>query len=169
MSLLLTLEQGPRSQAVRQTGLDMAEVVIGRSPDADWQIDDPDMYVSRARCKITSEPDGYTVTDMSSSGLFIDDAGRTVSSAGRTVHRTDAADARPALDCSRDADSRTQYFSSFRAITMPNDLRSVDGRASHGIGHFIDDGSRAVRVSEPGRDCRPIGATGRCCDRRSGK
>jgi type VI secretion system protein ImpI len=75
MSLLLTLEQGPRSQAVRQTGLDKGELVIGRSPEADWQIDDPDMYVSRAHCKITSEQDGYTVTDMSSSGLFIDDAG----------------------------------------------------------------------------------------------
>ncbi|MHA6686763.1 type VI secretion system-associated FHA domain protein TagH [Mesorhizobium sp. A556] len=75
MSLLLTLEQGPRSQAVRQTGLDKGELVIGRSPEADWQIDDPDMYVSRAHCKITSEQDGYTVTDMSSSGLFIDDSG----------------------------------------------------------------------------------------------
>lgn len=75
MSLLLTLEQGPRSQAVRQTGLDKGELVIGRSPEADWQIDDPDMYVSRAHCKIASEQDGYTVTDMSSSGLFIDDSG----------------------------------------------------------------------------------------------
>lgn len=75
MSLLLTLEQGPRAQTVSQTRLDDGELVIGRSPDADWQIDDPDMFVSRAHCKITAEQDGYFVTDTSSSGLFIDDAG----------------------------------------------------------------------------------------------
>ncbi|TPL03030.1 MULTISPECIES: type VI secretion system-associated FHA domain protein TagH [unclassified Mesorhizobium] len=74
MSLLLTLEQGPRSQAVRQTRLDEGELVIGRSADAGWQIDDPDMFVSRAHCKISGGRDGYYVTDTSSSGLFIDDS-----------------------------------------------------------------------------------------------
>lgn len=72
MSLLLTLEQGPRSQAVRQARLDEGEIVIGRSPDADWQIDDPDMFVSRAHCRVSARQDGYFVTDTSSSGLFID-------------------------------------------------------------------------------------------------
>jgi type VI secretion system protein ImpI len=80
MSLLLTLEQGPRAQAVRQTRLDQGELVIGRSPDADWQIDDPDMFVSRAHCKITSGQDGYEVVDTSSSGLFIDDASSALGS-----------------------------------------------------------------------------------------
>ncbi|MBE1204002.1 type VI secretion system-associated FHA domain protein TagH [Aminobacter carboxidus] len=80
MSLLLTLEQGPRAQAVRQTRLDKGELVIGRSPDADWQIDDPDMFVSRAHCKITAGQDGYVVVDTSSSGLFIDDAGNALGS-----------------------------------------------------------------------------------------
>ncbi|HEV2507812.1 MAG TPA: type VI secretion system-associated FHA domain protein TagH [Mesorhizobium sp.] len=72
MSLLLTLEQGPRSQVVRQTRLDEGELVIGRSADAGWQIDDPDMFVSRAHCKISGSRDGYFITDTSSSGLFID-------------------------------------------------------------------------------------------------
>lgn len=74
MSLLLTLEQGPRTQAVRQTRLDEGELVIGRSADAGWQIDDPDMFVSRAHCKISGGQDGYFVTDTSSSGLFINDS-----------------------------------------------------------------------------------------------
>lgn len=74
MSLLLTLEQGPRAQVTRQARLDEGELVIGRSADADWQINDPDMFVSRAHCKITSKQGGYFVTDTSSSGLFIDDA-----------------------------------------------------------------------------------------------
>ncbi|ESZ09808.1 type VI secretion system-associated FHA domain protein TagH [Mesorhizobium sp. M1060] len=74
MSLLLTLEQGPRAQVTRQAQLDEGELVIGRSADADWQINDPDMFVSRAHCKITSKRGRYFVTDTSSSGLFIDDA-----------------------------------------------------------------------------------------------
>ncbi|TJW11957.1 MAG: type VI secretion system-associated FHA domain protein TagH [Mesorhizobium sp.] len=74
MSLLLTLEQGPRTQAVRQTRLDEGELVIGRSADAGWQIDDPDMFVSRSHCRITGGRDGYFVTDTSSSGLFINDS-----------------------------------------------------------------------------------------------
>lgn len=84
MSLLLTLEQGPRSQVVRQTRLDEGELVIGRSADAGWQIDDPDMFVSRAHCKITGGRDGYYVTDTSSSGLFIDDSDRPLG-AGRST------------------------------------------------------------------------------------
>jgi type VI secretion system protein ImpI len=80
MSLLLTLEQGPRAQAVRQARLDTGEMVIGRSPEADWQIDDPDMFISRAHCRISSGPDGYTITDTSSSGLFIDGAGSPLGS-----------------------------------------------------------------------------------------
>ncbi|TPL75583.1 type VI secretion system-associated FHA domain protein TagH [Mesorhizobium sp. B2-3-13] len=74
MTLLLTLEQGPRSQVVRQTRLDEGELVIGRNADAGWQIDDPDMFVSRAHCKISGNQDGYFVTDTSSSGLFVDDS-----------------------------------------------------------------------------------------------
>ncbi|MBZ9905689.1 type VI secretion system-associated FHA domain protein TagH [Mesorhizobium sp. BR115XR7A] len=74
MSLLLTLEQGPRSQVVRQSRLEEGELVIGRSADAGWQIDDPDMFVSRAHCTIKGDRDGYFVTDTSSSGLFVDEA-----------------------------------------------------------------------------------------------
>lgn len=75
MSLVLTIERGPRAQAVRQARLDAGELVIGRSADADWQIEDPDQFVSRTHCRIKAERDGYIVTDTSSSGLFIDDAG----------------------------------------------------------------------------------------------
>ncbi|MFE0018403.1 type VI secretion system-associated FHA domain protein TagH [Mesorhizobium sp. NPDC059054] len=72
MSLLLTLEHGPHPQVVRQTRLDEGELVIGRSADVGWQINDPDMFVSRAHCRISGGRDGYFITDTSSSGLFID-------------------------------------------------------------------------------------------------
>ena len=76
MSLVLTIEHGPRAQAMSQARLDGGEMVIGRSPEADWQIDDPDKFISRAHCKIVAEGDNYVITDTSTSGLFIDQAGQ---------------------------------------------------------------------------------------------
>ncbi|KWV41885.1 type VI secretion protein [Rhizobium altiplani] len=72
MSLILTLEHSPRPQAVRQMRLVDGELVIGRSADAGWRIDDPDMYISRAHCTIGFVRGRYVVTDTSSGGLFID-------------------------------------------------------------------------------------------------
>jgi type VI secretion system protein ImpI len=80
MTLILTLEQGPRAQAVRQARLDDGELVVGRGADADWQIDDPDMFISRAHFKVSARPDGYVVTDMSSSGLFVDNSSAALGS-----------------------------------------------------------------------------------------
>lgn len=74
MSLVVSLEQGPRDQPVRQMRLETGALVIGRGADADWRIDDPDMFVSRAHCTIHAGPGGFTVTDTSTGGLFVDDA-----------------------------------------------------------------------------------------------
>jgi type VI secretion system protein ImpI len=74
MSLLLAIERAPHPQAVAQMRLDHGALVIGRGAEADWRIDDPDMYVSRSHCTIEGGPQGYTVTDMSSGGLYLDHA-----------------------------------------------------------------------------------------------
>lgn len=84
MSLVLTLEHGPRAQAVREARLETGELVIGRSPEADWQIEDPEMFVSRAHCRISGGPDDYVVTDISSSGLYIDDSASPLGSGNST-------------------------------------------------------------------------------------
>ncbi|MFO1209460.1 MAG: type VI secretion system-associated FHA domain protein TagH [Amaricoccus sp.] len=74
MSLLLTLVEAPNPQAVRQMRLDDGELVIGRSAEADWRLDDPSGWVSRAHCTIAGRGGGYTVTDTSTNGLYVDDA-----------------------------------------------------------------------------------------------
>jgi type VI secretion system protein ImpI len=84
VSLVLTLEHAPQPQAVRQMRLERGTLVIGRAPEADWRIDDPDMFVSRAHCTVAAVPSGYTVTDTSSGGLFID-GGRTPLGAGNSA------------------------------------------------------------------------------------
>ena len=52
VSILLTLVEAPNPQAVRQMRLDDGELVIGRSAEADWRLDDPSGWVSRAHCTI---------------------------------------------------------------------------------------------------------------------
>jgi type VI secretion system protein ImpI len=74
VSVLLTLVQAPHPQAVRQMRLEDGEIVIGRSADADWRIDDPDQFVSRAHCTVTGQGGSFMVTDTSSGGLFVDEA-----------------------------------------------------------------------------------------------
>ncbi|HVH02312.1 MAG TPA: FHA domain-containing protein, partial [Amaricoccus sp.] len=84
MSLLLSLVRAPRPQQVRQMRLSEGELVIGRSAEADWRIDDPDQYVSRAHCTIFGQDGAFTVTDTSSGGLFVDEDRRPLGS-GRSV------------------------------------------------------------------------------------
>lgn len=84
MTLLLTLVRAPHPQSVRQMRLTDGELVIGRSADAGWRIDDPDQFVSRAHCTVTGRGGAFTVTDTSSGGLFVDDDRRPLGS-GRSL------------------------------------------------------------------------------------
>jgi type VI secretion system protein ImpI len=89
MSLVLTLATAPRPQSVRQMRVGEGEdLVVGRGAEADWRIDDPDNYVSRAHCTVSGRDGGYTITDTSSGGLFIDDA-RQALGPGRPLRLSD--------------------------------------------------------------------------------
>ena len=74
MTLTLVLENSPHQQEMRSHILQEGELVIGRADEADWKIDDPEKYVSRRHCVISSRDGVFTVTDSSSGGLFIDGA-----------------------------------------------------------------------------------------------
>lgn len=74
MTLRLVIEHSAHPQArpeMRHPGGDLS---IGRGADCDWQLDDPDMYVSRRHCVVSERDGGYEVTDASRGGLFIDGA-----------------------------------------------------------------------------------------------
>ena len=84
MSLRLVIEAAPRPQAVTEMVFEGGRLSIGRSDDADWQLDDPEMFVSRRHCVLSDEDGRVMVTDASSSGLFIDNAANPVG-AGNAV------------------------------------------------------------------------------------
>jgi type VI secretion system protein ImpI len=76
VSVVLTLVSSPHPQPVRQMRLEEGELIIGRAAEADWRIDDPDMFVSRAHLTVAGGGGRFTVTDTSSGGLFLDEAPR---------------------------------------------------------------------------------------------
>ena len=72
MSLILTLEHAAHQQARREYRHESGELTIGRGKEASWQIEDPDMLVSRFHCVISGSEGHYQVTDSSRGGLFVD-------------------------------------------------------------------------------------------------
>lgn len=72
MSLLLTLEHAPHLQSRQEFQHESGDLTIGRGAEANWQLDDPDMLVSRFHCVISGGNGEYYVTDSSRGGLFID-------------------------------------------------------------------------------------------------
>lgn len=88
MSLTLILEHAPHPQRETSRSFAGGELSIGRGDDADWQLDDPDKYVSRRHCVITGEDGAFSVTDASSGGLFIDGADRPLGT-GNTARLED--------------------------------------------------------------------------------
>lgn len=79
MNLRLVLESVPHhTQSQQERVFQGGTLVIGRGDEADWQLNDPDMYVSRRHCIISDESGVPMVTDASSGGLFIDNAANPV-------------------------------------------------------------------------------------------
>ena len=72
MSVTLVIERSLSGQAGERRHFDAGELVIGRGGDADWRIEDPDMYVSRRHAMISLKEDRPHVTDMSRGGIFVD-------------------------------------------------------------------------------------------------
>lgn len=76
MSLRLVIEHSPHPQPQAERQHLGGDLSIGRGADCDWQIDDPDMFVSRRHCIVTVRDGRFSVTDASRGGLFIDGADR---------------------------------------------------------------------------------------------
>lgn len=76
MSLRLVIEHSPHPQPQPERQLLGGDLSIGRGADCDWQIDDPDMFVSRRHCIVSLRDGRVSVTDASRGGLFIDGADR---------------------------------------------------------------------------------------------
>ena len=84
MTLRLVLEHASNTQRIAEKTFLGGQMTIGRGDECDWQIDDPDQYVSRKHCVITDEDGILTVIDASTGGVFVDGA-TTPLGAGNSV------------------------------------------------------------------------------------
>jgi type VI secretion system FHA domain protein len=85
MSLRLIVEQAPHRQAESEREFTSGRMVIGRGDDADWKLNDPEMFVSRRHAILSEEGGRVVVTDASSGGLFVDNAANPVGTGNSVV------------------------------------------------------------------------------------
>lgn len=62
------------SASMQEVG--MGCLTIGRAADCGWMLNDPDRSLSKLHCHIDWTPGGYTLTDTSTNGVFINGARR---------------------------------------------------------------------------------------------
>jgi type VI secretion system protein ImpI len=70
----IILEHAPTPQRETRRVYHGGQLTIGRGDEADWRLDDPDMFVSRKHCVISDDSGAPTATDASTGGLFVDGA-----------------------------------------------------------------------------------------------
>jgi type VI secretion system FHA domain protein len=73
--ILRLLLRGPGRllSAIPEKTLESGHIVIGRSPEADWMIPDPERVISKAHCRIDRTERGFMLTDTSTNGIRIND------------------------------------------------------------------------------------------------
>ena len=72
MTVNLIIESATTPQARMSFTYEFGQVVIGRGADADWQLDDPERYLSRSHCILAMADGKLTATDASRGGTFVD-------------------------------------------------------------------------------------------------
>ncbi|WP_299196612.1 type VI secretion system-associated FHA domain protein TagH [uncultured Tateyamaria sp.] len=72
MTVNLIIESAATPQARMSFTYEFGQVVIGRGADADWQLDDPERYLSRSHCILAIVDGKLTATDASRGGTFVD-------------------------------------------------------------------------------------------------
>lgn len=74
MSLRLIIEQSREAQLRTEMRLTEGVLSIGRGADCDWQLSDPEMFISRRHCVLAGRDGRFTLTDESSGGLYLNGA-----------------------------------------------------------------------------------------------
>ena len=73
-TLVLTQFDGAVDEGSRQRTLDAGRLMIGRGAENDWVLPDSTQDVSRWHCTIDFKDGVYSVTDLSTNGVFINEA-----------------------------------------------------------------------------------------------
>jgi predicted component of type VI protein secretion system len=90
MILILTLNnpEALKEGMAAQLIIDGAGATIGRSKNCDWHLPDPQNAISSRHCQIARDRDGFTLTDISTNGTYLNGANERMSA----PHRLAAGD-----------------------------------------------------------------------------
>lgn len=74
MKLTLSLRTSPPPEGVDpERVLQEGSMTIGRAPEATWTIPDPARVISKQHCRIDAASDGFTITDISTNGAYLNE------------------------------------------------------------------------------------------------
>lgn len=73
MTLTLTIAASPEPVSPRARHMRDGIVSLGRAPDNDWVLADPDKHLSKRHCVIAARDGFWEVTDLSTNGTFLND------------------------------------------------------------------------------------------------
>jgi len=71
MPLTLTVLRGPESVSPQSREIGGGEFSIGRAPDNDWVLPDPERHLSKRHCIVALRGGDWQVADLSSNGTFL--------------------------------------------------------------------------------------------------
>jgi type VI secretion system FHA domain protein len=87
VKLTLSLRTSPPPEGVEaQHVLEQGSMTIGRASEATWTIPNPTRIISKQHCRIDAAPGGFTITDISTNGVFVNEQPIGSQSTRRLAH-----------------------------------------------------------------------------------
>jgi type VI secretion system protein ImpI/type VI secretion system protein len=74
MTLVLRVLRGPAAVVDEQREVAGGHISLGRGPESDWHLPDPERVLSKRHCEIVATGRGWSVTDVSSNGTSLNGA-----------------------------------------------------------------------------------------------
>ncbi|HZK90670.1 MAG TPA: type VI secretion system-associated FHA domain protein TagH [Stellaceae bacterium] len=71
MMLSLTMLRCPDSVPPQSRTVEAGEFSIGRGPENDWTLPDPERYLSKRHCVLAFHSEGWKITDHSTNGTYV--------------------------------------------------------------------------------------------------
>jgi len=85
MALKLTIISQQANSGIEPVkAVDHRGITIGRAPDNDWVLPDPDRHLSKRHCEIAFEDGGYVLTDTSTNGVYLNGAAEPIGRGNRS-------------------------------------------------------------------------------------
>ena len=78
MMLTLSMVRGPANVPPQRRSLTGGSFAIGRGPENDWVLPDPDRVLSKRHCVLALRHGLWQLADMSSNGTFVNDAAEPI-------------------------------------------------------------------------------------------